>query len=762
MPNRKAIELAHAHGFTLDSVCWGYRDIFANALQELLDEGAIGEKNRETTAQVFSMLNQADRSCYDHVLKEFLSALNPQTRWLLALPGVFGEVVDLGRRLAEQKIYYGTTFFQLLGSGALGRTPSEMRHLVSICDRLLEHDAEIAVAFARGFERVRDRLTPREIDVFVSRGEALTGRSREATLAFFSCASRAAENVIRTLTQECRLEEVAPQMKAMLRALAGYDVEVDHLGSLDSDELIERGASFICFARSCYVPVAIREFSDVRRNRDWYRLLGVVAAGMLEGRSFPLIHGEPGCNTVSDIAGPDVVRQNLVVVLEYARIVARIRGQWPGAVRLLDFGIRTDRGAHPRSGPASRLFYELTTSTTGHERLRAIIRRSVNVIDTARAVTAEIREQYVQLGAAPMRSVPYLPDFFYPAEISVAPEESLVADLHAEADAAERRREGGDDEHEARGSTHGEGAGEQEEQEAGLAAAFLYDEWDEIRHEYREKYCRLQEHVPDATGSDAIVARVAEQTQRVRRVFERIKPELTRKEKYLQEGDEINPDLLYDYLIDLYHEPSPPVRFYERPRIQRRDLAVLILLDTSGSTSGTHGEQRVIDLEKQATVILSEALHSLDDRFEIGGFSTRGPERCDYYLFKAIGEAWDSEVIRRLDQARPADSTRMGVALRHAGWRLSSVDAKQRLIIVVTDGKPMDDRYSPETRYAQYDVRAACEENERHAIHTFGVSTEENSYTDMEIMFPQHRFAILGDMQDLPRILPRLYVRLTA
>jgi nitric oxide reductase activation protein len=111
--------------------------------------------------------------------------------------------------------------------------------------------------------------------------------------------------------------------------------------------------------------------------------------------------------------------------------------------------------------------------------------------------------------------------------------------------------------------------------------------------------------------------------------------------------------------------------------------------------------------------------------------------------------------------AYPRSATRIGAALRHAGHRLSRVAARQRLIIVITDGKPTDTGYDPQTRYAQHDVRMACIENKREGIHTFCVSTTENSRTDMEIMFPDRMFAILPDIQHLPRVLPQLYIRMT-
>ena len=85
----------------------------------------------------------------------------------------------------------------------------------------------------------------------------------------------------------------------------------------------------------------------------------------------------------------------------------------------------------------------------------------------------------------------------------------------------------------------------------------------------------------------------------------------------------------------------------------------------------------------------------------------------------------------------------------------------QRLILLITDGKPMDSGYDASTGYAQYDVRMACQENLRQGLHTFCISTDDNSPADLELMFPHHRHVILSDVTMLPQLLPRLYLRLT-
>ncbi len=755
-------DLATRHGFSLKSICWGYRGLFDDMLRQLEADGAIGKERQEVTDAVFGLLKEADQSCYDHILKEFLCALNPSSRWMMELPGIFTDVVDLGRQLAEHKLWYGSTFFRVLGEGGLGRKPAEVRHLIGSCHRLMQEDAELALALVQGYRTLVERLTPAEIDQFIDQAWQIAARSPKAAVTYLSCKSKAAENTIQLLTRECRLVDVAEQLRAMLRALVGYKVEIDNLGVLDSDELIERGSRFVCMYQWCYLPTRIREFPDVRRNRDWFRLMAVVAAGMLGGNSVPRIQGAPGYRHVADLAGDSLVRQNLLAVLESVRVLHGIRRQWPGAERLIDFGVHTEFTEAPPVSEADMLFVELL-DRVGHPELQAIIDQSVNVFDTLNALTPELIEQYQSLNRCRMRACSFLPDFWYPAEVSSPDANQLVGDLKQNADDAQRRRDEGDDDDQEMASfgdkqTDGE---PNEEDEGPGRAAFVYHEWNQAENDFIDDYCLLHEHTPEGSGQSRLPGINSNEVQRVRRVFENLKPDVYSKVKYLEEGDEIDMDLLYEYMIDQRREPSPKVRFYQRPVIKHRDLAVCILLDTSGSTSGQHGDQKILDLEKQAAAILAEGLDSLGDRFEIGGFSSHGPENCEYTLFKTIDEDWNESAVRRLTQAYPGNSTRIGVALRHAGWRLSHVEARQRLIILITDGKPMDSHYSPDSRYAQHDVRMACEENERQEIHTFGISTEENTLADMEIMFPHQRFAILNDMRQLPRILPRLYVRLT-
>jgi nitric oxide reductase activation protein len=758
-------------GFSLSSVCWGYRDIFAQNLEQLFEQDMIGRERPQVTDAFFAFMRCAEQQHFDYVLKEFLAALNPKTAWLLALPGIFSEVTEMGRELAESKLHYGITYFRTLGEGGFGDKPEDVRQLISTLKRLRTVDDELAMALLGGYRELVTRLEPTEIDVYVEQGVRAFHQNRRTGLRFMEGSLKTSDLIIRSLTQEARLRDMEPMIANLLQALVGYEVEIGDLSRLDSDELIERGTRMVCMARWLYLPGRVRHFDKVWQNRNWYRLNAVVAAGMLAFDSFSRLQGHPAYATCADLVGNAMLTLNLFQIIEYVRVLDVIRDSWPGARRLIEFGLDAEYRALPPYNGADTLFLAAVRSDGDHNTAVSavldIARTSVNAFDTAAmltdAVMRRIAEVYPNVAQAPLRTFGFLPDFLYPGESSQPPRDSLIADMKEQAKKRQQRDQDADEKLSAQpsGDETDDVKKDQEGKAGSIAAAYLYDEWSHAEKDYYENYCHVYErHLEDAPIRD-LPGEITTLAQRTRRVFELMRPELT-KEKHLQEGDAINVDLLTDYLIQRKRMPSPKVDFYEKPYHNRRDLATLILLDVSGSTGSEVERHKTIEIEKRAALILGQGLSTLDDRFSICGFSGNGREQCEFFVFKDFEADWDRRSIGRVMAAYPRSATRIGAALRHAGFRLSEIPAKQRLILLITDGKPMDTGYDPKTRYAQYDVRMACEENKRRAITTFCITTDENTRADMEIMFPDHRYAILPDVRRLPRILPRLYIRLTA
>lgn len=756
-------------GFSLSSVCWGYRDIFLDSLQSLFDQGLIGKERPEVTERFFALMRCAEQRAFDHVLREFLSALNPQTAWILDLPGVFAQVTEMGRQLAESKLYYGVTYFRLLGEGGFGHTPQQVRTLIGCLHRLRAIDDELAVAFLRGYRVLTERLTHSEVQVYMQEGIRVYSNNPRTGLLFMQCALKTSESVIRSLTRECRLEDVRPSMERLLRALVGREVEVSDLGRLDSDELLERNVHLVCLYRWLYVPVRVRHLKHVAQNRNWYRLAAVVSSAMLAACGFPCIHGHPDFSNCADLVGPNVLRQNLLQLLEYGRVLCWIWERWPGARKLLAWGIDVEFDALPLSSGRDQLLYAVLKRIDGEglaSDLCHLARTSVNVFDTASMIQpdleARVLAMYPDMGQLPLRTVSFLPDFLYPASVSRVPQDSLIADLKGQAKKRRERQDQHADQQPRRAQVRrstADAAEEQRERE-GVGAAYVYDEWSQPEGDYYCQYCQVHEMRLQDVRPQPIPKEISQLAARTRRIFELLRPEYV-KERYLAEGDTINIDRLVRHMVLRDREPSPRVDFYEKPFRRQRDLAVLILLDVSGSTGQGVNREKTIEIEKRAALILGQGLSVLGDRFAVSGFSGNGREHCEFFIYKDFGESWDRERISCVLSAYPRSATRIGAALRHAGHRLSQIAARLRLIVVITDGKPTDTGYDPQTRYAQHDVRMACVENKRQGIQTFCVSTTENSRADMEIMFPDRMFVILPDIQHLPRVLPQLYIRMT-
>jgi len=755
------------HGFSLASVGWGHRALFEQVIEGFLERGLIGPSRRQVTATFFRLLRQADQGCYDHVLRRFLGAINPRTEWLLDLPDLFAEVVELGRDLAATQPHRGVVYFETLAAGGLGQTPAAVTQAVVLARRLCHRDPDLAVALLRGYGRLVARLQPHDVERFVAAGSAAFGCQPRAGLAFMEGASESADALVRDLAQECCLEDIRVSLRGVLAALAGRPVALAELAALPAAALAARSPSCLCFADTLYLPARLRRCNHRDGSRSWYTLAAATAAGSLRFGGFSHVHGHRGYPSLAVLAADDKpLSLNALMLAEWRRVLACSARAWPGLGRLQRFWLEQDLAASmPRLPDALRRLLLGGDLPSALARLASLAEGPGNVVQLAAALDAsllaDLQAQCPELGQGLLPPLSFMPDALFPARPATPPEDSVVVDLLRAAagpgssqDAAQVRL--------ARAATRTAPPGAPEAEDQAPEAAFLYDEWSRDEHDYRRDYCHVHEVIPEARGSSSLPPELAAESGRIRRAFERAKPDTVRRERYLRDGDEINADRLVHFLMERGADPSPRVDFYEKPRIARRDLAVLILLDVSGSAAEpTPDGPCILDLERHAALVLGQGLDALGDPFAVCGFHSAGPRDCTFLVFKDFGERWEQAAMARLAGAVPARNTRIGPALRHAGWRLAQVPCRQRLILLVTDGRPLDSDYDPATHYAHSDVRKACEENAARGVRTFGVCTDPRRGPDMGLMFPGRRFVILPDIGQLARALPTLYSRLT-
>ena len=783
--------------FSLSSVGWGYRDIFTKTIERLFAEGYLGPEREEITRQIFSLLKCSEENLYDHVLKEFLDSLTGESAWIFDLPAIFGEIIRTGSTFSQAKMFYGIEFYRILKDGGFGDSPERVQFLLSWIKKLAKIDIELAFSFLKGYQMLLSRMQLSEIVRYIEKGIDTFRDSTRNGLRFMEGKLAVSEEAIVDLTRETRLEDVSESMERLVKMLTGRNIPLEPHS--DGGNLESKSSSFICLHRWIFLPERIRRFSHQNENKKRYVLIIVVASALYRCMSFPNLHGQAGFSTIGDLPGigPGFANRNILAIAEYARAVTYIVRQWPGATQLIQKAVEDE--LYPPSGtagPEALLYTLLTAVLSVHDdgceksarRLATLAGESVDILQNWNNLTidsgsllSDLIRKYPGLSERALPAVSFLPDFFYPVETgeagssmsdqSVESTDTMAGDA-AVGDTAIGDAALGDTEaaelllRQCGDETQPQGDEVDEDDLQRPHPLFCYDEWssDEWSSDeggYLRKHCSLYEEKPDSEDSWQMPAVSFEQVDQVRRVFEALRPAASNKVKKLSDGDVINYDLLAQYLIDSRVDPAPKIDFYERFIIDRRDLSVTVLLDISGSTDEETEGQKILDIEKHAALILGQGLTSLGDRFSVCGFSSNGRMNCGYCVYKDFDEEWDQNSLGRLYAAVPSSSTRIGVALRHAGYRLGRESTRRRLIMLITDGRPMDQGYDPETRYAQHDVRMACEENRRVGIQTFCVSTMENSRVDMEIMFPEKRFVILKNIAELPRVLPRLYIRLT-
>jgi nitric oxide reductase NorD protein len=288
--------------------------------------------------------------------------------------------------------------------------------------------------------------------------------------------------------------------------------------------------------------------------------------------------------------------------------------------------------------------------------------------------------------------------------------------------------------------------------------AFLYNEWDYERQNYRKNWAVLREMDVHPTHDDFIdrtLYKYRGLAMDLRRTFEALRGEdkLLKKQPY---GDDVDIDALVEAVADTQHGEEMTDRLFVKLHKLERNIAVMFMVDMSGSTKGW-----INDAEREALVLLCEALETLGDRYAIYGFSGMTRKRCEVYRVKDFDEAYDDDVKARISGIRPKDYTRMGVTIRHLTYLLNQVEARTKLLITLSDGKP-DDYDTYRGAYGIEDTRMALIESKRSGIHPFCITIDSEARDYLPHMYGAVNYAVIDEVRKLPLKVSDIYRRLTA
>lgn len=287
-----------------------------------------------------------------------------------------------------------------------------------------------------------------------------------------------------------------------------------------------------------------------------------------------------------------------------------------------------------------------------------------------------------------------------------------------------------------------------------------YDEWDYNKREYKDHFCKV--YPKNILKTDVPYYKKAISKNRstllgLRKMLTNVnnKYQLQRRQN---QGEEFDLDAITDLFVDVHSKITPSEKIYVSKRKKEKDLSILLLLDSSLSSDGYAAGNRVIDVEKQVSILFGEILDEFNIDFSINSFYSKTRNHSSYITMKDFDEDWNKAKYK-IGAIEPSGYTRIGPALRHSGALLDKRNTKNKWIILISDGKPNDyDRYEGE--YGINDIKQALRELNERQINSYALAIEAQAKYYLPQMFGQNHYQILTTPVELLQSMVKLYEKI--
>lgn len=294
-----------------------------------------------------------------------------------------------------------------------------------------------------------------------------------------------------------------------------------------------------------------------------------------------------------------------------------------------------------------------------------------------------------------------------------------------------------------------------------LGEGFKLPEWNYKKQQLEKDRCLLQPMIP----KDAKPAKLPLRLQKIAKTIQAQFEQLRSARYWLKgqpQGEEIDLSAWLDFHVESKVAPSAEKGLFKSFRGNNRDLSCLLLADLSMSTDAyLNNENRVIDVVQDSLLLFGEALQSVGDRFAMYGFSSVKRHNVRFTMLKNFNENYNDHVRGRIQVIRPGFYTRMGAAIRQATQIISEQKTSEKLLLILTDGKPNDiDHY--EGRFGIEDTHCAINEAKRLGIKPFCITIDTDAQEYLPYLFGSDGFTVILRPEQLPLRLPQLYHQLTS
>ena len=308
-----------------------------------------------------------------------------------------------------------------------------------------------------------------------------------------------------------------------------------------------------------------------------------------------------------------------------------------------------------------------------------------------------------------------------------------------------------------------------------VSEPYHYDEWDYHVQLARPEWATIIERRQpkgDPEIMDEILSKYKPVASRIRHLIDAMQPQGIVRRRGYEEGEELDLNAAIGAMIDIRRGIMPNPRISIRITRHIRDLSILVLMDLSESTNekigdikegepGYEEQPSILDLTRESTGLLAWAIDSIGDNFAVHGFASDGRHDVQYYRFKDFNQPYDDDAKAHMAGMQGGLSTRMGAALRHAGWHLTQQSAQKRLVLLITDGEPADiDERDPQ--YLRHDTKKAVDDLAMQGIYTYCLTLDPQADRYVARIFGENHYSIVDHIERLPERLPAVFASLTS
>ncbi len=291
---------------------------------------------------------------------------------------------------------------------------------------------------------------------------------------------------------------------------------------------------------------------------------------------------------------------------------------------------------------------------------------------------------------------------------------------------------------------------------APIAGSIEVDEWNYRQARMQARHCRIIEQEASAQGPEQLPEHLQQLLRQVRLQMARLQPDKGRIRGLLDGELDIDACILQRSQGEYQRQDC-----HQQTRPHERDIATLILVDHSLSTEASLNQDlRIIDVIRDSLLLFAESIVSLRDRLALYAFCSQQRHAVHLSALKPFAMSYGPQVRQRIQSLQPAHYTRMGAALRYATEILAEQKQKERLLLLITDGKP-NDSDSYEGRYGVEDTRHAVLEARQRGLRPFCITVDQDAGSYLPHIFGRQGYILIRQPADLPRRLPLLYAQMT-